>query len=163
MRGGLKMGQIYVEHFHSEHLSTIQHDLKTFLFKHPEAEIIQIVSSRDERNMEGSLVVYHGMLLVAEVPDENLVREEQATCIRGKAHRFEPRYDYTYPEKEDAFFQRLDQMGGPIVHLCELLKAAKETRYVRDICVRCGETRERETEPVDHHPLPVYPEDRRQR
>lgn len=63
----------------------------------------------------------------------------------GKLHRFEPRFDETDEKKRT---KPINTAGIPSFDLPEILDAAadkKSTRtYVRDVCVWCGEVRERD-------------------
>lgn len=53
-----------------------------------------------------------------------------AVCIKGKAHSFEPRYDYG------------EALGGkgtrPTQEFIALMEASKSKTYVYDICIKCG-------------------------
>lgn len=54
-----------------------------------------------------------------------------ATCIKDKAHKFEPRYDYGQPLGIEA-----QNIGSQV--LLDFAEATKSKTYVYDICTRCG-------------------------
>lgn len=66
----------------------------------------------------------------SEAPRQALIYQH-ATCIKDKAHCFEPRYDYGQPLGIEA-----QNIGSQV--LLDFAEATKSKTYVYDICIKCG-------------------------
>lgn len=69
----------------------------------------------------------------------NLIYKDDYTCIKGKQHNFEARYDYGAP-----LLTNLESKGCSSSEIADIMNASKAATYIHDICTKCGKIINRE-------------------